>query len=610
MKGLRTAVSQPEGSFCGTARLRRRSMQHLRGLRWALIAILWIVTLALSYWGFARYYAARPTGNRPGFPCLLYLSLQVFVLESGWVEEPANWQVEVARLLGPAVAAYTALEGLILLFSKQLFLLRLRVFGGHIVVCGLGAEGLRIARALHEHGYRVVAVGEPAQAAARYHDPGLALLAADPLDYHTLVRVGVPRAKYVIAATGEDSANAAIAVRARALSTKRRGGALTCIVSVSDPDVCELLRETFFATPSVEGFRLEFSTQYERAARALLGTHPPVPPNREKANVPPHILLVGCGRFGEAVLAQAAWMWRETRCTPSDTKLLVTVVDREATTRCARVFAKSPQLGQAIELVPRDLDVTSADFQRGSLIASGQTPCSVDIAYVCLPGDALCLSAALALRRMCRHRQDRFPIVVRTTEGTGLAELMEQPPTQGFSFKDIYIFSFFQHACGPDTVLCGITELLAQAAHEHYLQEALATGEPMYSRAALRPWDELSEDLKESNREFAAHAAEQLARCGYVVVPLTDWDAAESFAFPPEDLERLACLEHDRWCNERRRAGWKYAPTRDERRRLHPALVPWDQLPEDVKEWDRKMIRALPRFLPRAGFQIVRSRPL
>jgi hypothetical protein len=38
-------------------------------------------------------------------------------------------------------------------------------------------------------------------------------------------------------------------------------------------------------------------------------------------------------------------------------------------------------------------------------------------------------------------------------------------------------------------------------------------------------------------------------------------------------------------------------------------MVPWDELKEEVKEWDRVMVRGLPAFLAKADFQIVRLRP-
>ena len=71
---------------------------------------------------------------------------------------------------------------------------------------------------------------------------------------------------------------------------------------------------------------------------------------------------------------------------------------------------------------------------------------------------------------------------------------------------------------------------------------------------------------------------------------------------------RLAELEHERWCRERTAEGWTAGPTRDDERKVTPYLVDWDQLPEDVKDYDRNAVRALPELLTFAGYEIVRVR--
>jgi hypothetical protein len=74
------------------------------------------------------------------------------------------------------------------------------------------------------------------------------------------------------------------------------------------------------------------------------------------------------------------------------------------------------------------------------------------------------------------------------------------------------------------------------------------------------------------------------------------------------ELEPLAVLEHQRWESERRQDGWRLGPVRDPVRKVSPYLVPWDNLPEEIKDLDRDAICALPTFLTRAGFAITRRK--
>jgi hypothetical protein len=72
-------------------------------------------------------------------------------------------------------------------------------------------------------------------------------------------------------------------------------------------------------------------------------------------------------------------------------------------------------------------------------------------------------------------------------------------------------------------------------------------------------------------------------------------------------VEHLARLEHDRWMAERLLDGWTYAPgPKDLRRKRTPWLVPWEDMPEEQRDYDRNTVRNLPRFLAQAGLRIVR----
>jgi hypothetical protein len=121
-------------------------------------------------------------------------------------------------------------------------------------------------------------------------------------------------------------------------------------------------------------------------------------------------------------------------------------------------------------------------------------------------------------------------------------------------------------------------------------------------------WDELDRGTQESNRRAADGAVAALRLVGCVLAPLYGWDGT-GFAFSEEELEVLARAEHERWSEDRRRAGWTYAAVRDNDRRRHPALVAWDELPEHEKAKNRESSAELPAVLARAGFELIRVAP-
>jgi hypothetical protein len=54
-------------------------------------------------------------------------------------------------------------------------------------------------------------------------------------------------------------------------------------------------------------------------------------------------------------------------------------------------------------------------------------------------------------------------------------------------------------------------------------------------------------------------------------------------------IEALARNAHEIWAELRMKDGWAYGPTRDDERKLHPCLVPF----EDLRESDRSLDRAM-----------------
>ena len=146
----------------------------------------------------------------------------------------------------------------------------------------------------------------------------------------------------------------------------------------------------------------------------------------------------------------------------------------------------------------------------------------------------------------------------------------------------------------------------ARIIHEDYLRQQKRLGQTPQTNPSMVPWEELPENLKESNRRQADHIGVKLKAVGCGISLLTDWDA-KLFESAPEEIEKMAEMEHERWNVERRLEGWTYASgPKDINRKATPYLVPWNELPEDIKEYDRNTVRGLPLFLAQAGFQIYR----
>lgn len=74
-----------------------------------------------------------------------------------------------------------------------------------------------------------------------------------------------------------------------------------------------------------------------------------------------------------------------------------------------------------------------------------------------------------------------------------------------------------------------------------------------------------------------------------------------------EIREALAENAHNMWALERQSEGWTYGPKRDDSKLENPDMVPYDQLPESEKEYDRIMAEDTLRLLTALGYKIEKN---
>jgi hypothetical protein len=71
-----------------------------------------------------------------------------------------------------------------------------------------------------------------------------------------------------------------------------------------------------------------------------------------------------------------------------------------------------------------------------------------------------------------------------------------------------------------------------------------------------------------------------------------------------ELTEMLASNVHALWAKQRMSEGWRYGPERNDARKEHPDLVPYDQLPEGEKDYDRQTAMESIKLILALGYRI------
>jgi len=366
-----------------------------------------------------------------------------------------------------------------------------------------------------------------------------------------------------------------------------------------------LVREREMAMGELDAFRLELFNVFESGSRLLLDEYPPFNATSDACDLVPHILVVGVDRLGESIVVNSARTWWERRTDEGLGRLRITLIDSQAKTKKELLCLRYPQLEQAAELIPEEIDVTGPDFERASFLFNNQGDPDVNVVYICLDDDSNALSAALILRQ--RLRATTIPIVVRTAHESGLAALLKKRNIKHDSFASLRPFGLLDHTCTPEFVSGCTYEILARAFHEQYVDSERKKGSMPETDPSMVSWEDLPENLRESNRNQVEHIRVKLEAVGCDIAVTNEWEVAP-FRFSPDEVELMSQMEHERFVAERLRQGFTYAPTKDLAKKKSPTLVPWQELPDLEKEKDRNSVRQLSDVLAKARFQIYRFR--
>jgi predicted ThiF/HesA family dinucleotide-utilizing enzyme len=560
--------------------------------RWLLLGLAWVVSLALGFIGF--YIYALENGEDWTAGDILYRTFQLVTMNSGAVEGEVNWILQVARFLLPLLTVYTVLQALMQLFREQTQKLRLRRMHDHVVICGMGRKGSRIARELLSLGRQVVIIEKELRQenAERFRGLGAIVLEGDATNKDVLTSARILHAQNLVCLLGGDSENLQTAYKTYQLTRTRQAGKLTCIIHLSSIDLLNLIRSSELSTEPGVPFELETFNPYERTARMLLQDSPGWREDSSSENIPKSLLVVGLGRLGEQLVIQAGYLWHLFK---RQGRLCITVVDRNAVEKTKILLRKYPQLGKVCELIPQQADLYTVGRVQNILVESGEQVL-IQQTYICLDDPILSLQVCLNLLQIPEIITG--PIRVQLSKESGLVDLLEKPLPGFGDVRRVRTFDFYDYACSAALILGGLHERLARDLHESYRTDSEST-------STMQPWEQLPEALKDANRQQSSRIQYLLKTAGYRISPLQDWDA-DKLMFAETEIEKMACLEHDLWRKAKEADGWIYGEQRDENKRTHPDLVSWDDLPEGEREKNLTMVRQMPALLARVGFQIDR----
>lgn len=572
---------------------------HRVALSWSVVGVAVALTIVLGVIGFAEL-------NDPPLPfsTRLYQAIQLLTMRSGALtDQPqVSWTLQVARYAGVVASLGTVLNALLVVFGRRIhgFLVRRRTH--HAVVCGVGHAGAQLATDLLAEGHRVtfieIAEGNPAVAALL--ERGAHEVIGNASDPQTLEAAAVHNADILVVVAGSDTQNIEIVSAANHVCRNRDGTAapLRCYVHIVD----ERLKPLLDQRPDDNATPLQFETstfnRFENSARLLLAE---TPLDRERISTGDpdqvHLVIIDLNQMGEALLKQAMAIGHFGNHVP----LAVTLIDKAAQRKEKRLLSRMPELHRCADLTFINGEVQE-DTVRKKLRGLLNDPCQTVSIAVCSDDGHTALTTAMDLVPFLTSSNST--LFVNLADDEGVATLLGR-----FSHDDttrMHPFGGTDTACSPRAIVRQELDTLARKIHDAYRAKRARDGDSRQKYPAMRPWEELDGELRDMNRQQADHIPVKLRALGWQMVAGSTGGDVAPLGLGDDEIEILAKAEHRRWCASRRLAGWQFGSTRDDGAKLHPDLVPWEELTEATRDYDREPVRNLPQLLETIGCSIQR----
>jgi hypothetical protein len=149
-----------------------------------------------------------------------------------------------------------------------------------------------------------------------------------------------------------------------------------------------------------------------------------------------------------------------------------------------------------------------------------------------------------------------------------------------------------------------IIEAVARLIHAEYTRQRILAGEA----GTLDDFDNLIPEKKKSNRDAAEDIPAKLRAIGHGLRRIPNGKEPLTPDISDDEVKKLARREHDRWSRDQELQGFVLGPERDPVKKTNPYLVPFEELPPHVQQYDIQAIYAIPLILKTLGYEIYRMK--
>ncbi len=522
---------------------------------------------------------------------LVYAVLKLFLFGNDFSLRHINVFLNIARFLGPLSLATAIIQGALKLFSSRINIEKVKRFKDHIIICGDAESNKPLIKDItdSEKGDYIVVKNEkdidvnPIKNTVEYQN----------INNDLLTDIAFYKSRYLIVSFNDDAES--LNFTASLLDTidlDKIQKEIDIILLFKNPKWSELsndmgiLRNINEKVSKSTFFNIRYLNYIDKAIRKNMLVCAPdiIKPITDIKDPAIEVGIIGNNTIMQRLIINLALNSHYI----NDQKLKIYVSHNSSEEFSA--FIREYQLNKILEII-------EVDFEE----LSDKT--NITAIYICENDELKLMQYVKALQESdTLSNVKRFIFIEQSNNITSLLPA-----------KQNTIIDISQEIGVFDNVINESLDDLAKTIHNDYITKLKEKDklEPDPEKKKLKAddathqmWDLLPDEIKDRNRLQADHIDVKLRSVACKKAPIDSPKEIYDWGNDPR-IEALSGAEHNRWNAYKYYKGWKQGGVKDEQKKTHPYLIPYEKLDDDIKKNDRNTIKHIPDLLEILGYKAV-----
>ncbi len=495
-------------------------------------------------------------------------------------------------------------QGLIYLFNHQLKIFIAGFYKNHIVISGVNKFSVYLINNLLKKKEKVVVVTQNIFESDKttIEKTGGSVIFGDINNKEVFEKISGEKAKCFVFLDEDDEKNISSAVSVSKLLSNAQP--IPCFYThISNFLIMkELDNINYFENPESRSLanlnnRLRIFSVNERTARVIFNKSAPdiFRPMTQKSDNVLHAVLFGNGELAKCLVIHFARM-----CHYPNFKNIDLTIFCENDKFLVQLQHHFPQLNKLINLKIIFINPETPDNKQ---IVEHYNATPFDVIYLACDNDITTLHILNSLTKITFGKKVNTVVTIKNPEA--ILSKWHSPGNPGDLI--IHKYNITPETYTAEALFEMKIDRLAQIIHNEYYSKLKAEGNLNPAKELHREWDYLPEDSKMQFRLQADHIWVKLRSINAKTVFSLKEGEEYNFESDPEIVETLSRIEHNRWATQMILNGWKYGTVRDDKKKIHPDLIPYADLPEEVKQKNRDIILNIRNLLKQMELKIIKN---